>query len=117
MHRFADFDLCATCMESGSATRHNPFHEFFDLEEPVGMPAVLSGDGERNAEITRHTPSDCGRNDNAGNSAAPADVHNATCDLCDSRIIGMRYVSGPRTNWGYLLKFITHWTEMYKLPW
>ena len=102
MHHFADFDLCATCMESGSATRHNPFHEFFDIEEPVGMPAVLSGDGERVAEITRHTPNDSGsgRNDNAGTNAASTDVHNATCDLCDSRIVGMRYVSGSGTNWG-----------------
>jgi next to BRCA1 gene 1 protein len=83
-------------MESGSAEVHNPFHEFFDIEEPgrVIVHTVLSGSGERDA-----TPTTRG-NDRPSQSTTTADspgqeqvTHNAYCDLCDSRITGERYVS------------------------
>ncbi|KAJ6520093.1 hypothetical protein C8R45DRAFT_808304 [Mycena sanguinolenta] len=84
-----DYDLCTSCIESGSAERHNPFHEFLEIKEPgrVIVHTVYSGDGERDAQA--HT-----------SARAPAPVpqaevqpvvHYATCNLCDSRIRGDRY--------------------------
>jgi len=81
---------------SGSAEQHNPFHEFFEIEEPgrVLVHTVFSGDGEMDSTWTR------GRmNDNAVPRAVsdptPTPVapvtHNATCDLCSSKIRGTRY--------------------------
>lgn len=78
---------------SGSAERHNPFHEFFEISEPgrVIIHTVFSGDGERESAPSARAP-----------PAAPLEVpppvveevpvHAANCDLCDSRIHGDRYV-------------------------
>ncbi|KAF5368556.1 hypothetical protein D9758_002170 [Tetrapyrgos nigripes] len=46
-----DYDLCTNCITSGSAERHNPFHEFIEIHEPgrVIVHTVLSGNGEREA--------------------------------------------------------------------
>ncbi|KAJ7459185.1 hypothetical protein B0H11DRAFT_1737394 [Mycena galericulata] len=85
-----DYDLCTPCIASGSAERHNPFHEFLEIKEPgrVIVHTVYSGDGERD------TPAP------ASARAAPAvpapqaeepAIHYATCNLCDSRIRGNRY--------------------------
>ncbi|EPQ60265.1 hypothetical protein GLOTRDRAFT_134979 [Gloeophyllum trabeum ATCC 11539] len=84
-----NYDLCTPCMESGSAELHNPFHEFFDVTEPGGMYVhnVFSGNGERTAAPpveTRTRPA-------AAVPPAEPVRHNATCDLCDSRIVGERY--------------------------
>jgi len=85
-----DYDLCTRCIESGSAERHNPFHEFLEIKEPgrVIVHTVYSGDGERDAPL----------NTSATRAPAPAPqaevqpaVHYATCNLCDSRIRGDRY--------------------------
>jgi next to BRCA1 gene 1 protein len=87
-------------MDSGSAERHNPFHEFFDIELPgrVIVHTVLSGNGERDA-VTSARGNNPRSNEPAPISQtsasvpAPAPVtHNAFCDLCDSRITGDRYV-------------------------
>ncbi|KAF9469784.1 hypothetical protein BDZ94DRAFT_1286368 [Collybia nuda] len=81
-----DYDLCTPCIMSGSAERHNPFHEFFDITDPgrVVVHTVFSGEGstiEPNRPPTqRPVPT----------SADPC-IHHATCDLCDSRIRGDRY--------------------------
>lgn len=84
----ADYDLCTTCISEGAAQAHNPFHEFFDINEPgrVVVHTVFSGNGEREAarEPSRRT-----------SAPAAAAVHDATCDLCDSRILGDRYVYPP----------------------
>ncbi|KAJ7675344.1 hypothetical protein B0H17DRAFT_1081087 [Mycena rosella] len=84
----SNYDLCTPCIASGSAERHNPFHEFLEIKEPgrVIVHTVYSGDGERDA------PS----NSSARTAPSPqADeqpaVHFATCNLCDSRIRGDRY--------------------------
>lgn len=94
-----DYDLCAACVKSGATEQHNPFHEFFDIETPgrVYVHTVLGDDRDRSlgnrqqlpssnhASITRQEP-----------VATPADLlvrHSATCNLCDSAIVGERYVS------------------------
>ncbi|KAF7337477.1 hypothetical protein MSAN_02220700 [Mycena sanguinolenta] len=86
-----DYDLCTSCIESGAAERHNPFHEFLDIKEPgrVIVHTVYSGDGERDAQTnTRARPP-------APVPVPQAEVqpvvHYATCNLCDSRIRGDRY--------------------------
>ena len=84
-----DYDLCTLCISSGSAERHNPFHEFFEITEP-GRVIVHTLD------VPRQGPSSINDRSSAPASAAdrPA-VHSARCDLCDSRIEGYRYVSYP----------------------
>ncbi|KAK7007044.1 hypothetical protein R3P38DRAFT_3034986 [Favolaschia claudopus] len=84
-----NYDLCTLCIESGSAERHNPFHEFLELKEPgrVIVHTVYTGDGQRDAQA------------NSSRTPVPAPepqaeelaVHYATCNLCDSRIRGDRY--------------------------
>lgn len=91
----SDYDLCTSCINSGSAEAHNPFHEFFEIEEPgrVIVHTVFSGNGERNAASRngRHDGSTPHMYDNAAPATAEPVPHNATCDLCDSRIYGDRY--------------------------
>lgn len=85
-----DYDLCTSCIRSGSAESHNPFHEFFEISEPgrVVVHNVFSGRGERetHGSPTRRRPREFSPR------VSPAVVHNATCDLCESRIRGARYV-------------------------
>jgi next-to-BRCA1 protein 1 len=95
-HPVPDYDLCTACVESGATEQHNPFHEFFDIETPgrVYVHTVLGGDRDSgrqqssssdHAPVTRHEP-----------AATAADLpvrHSATCNLCDSAIVGERYVS------------------------
>ncbi|KAJ7193347.1 hypothetical protein GGX14DRAFT_589198, partial [Mycena pura] len=78
-----DYDLCTPCIASGSAERHNPFHEFLEIKEPgrVIVHTVYSGD-ERDATRAPVQPPQT--------DEQPA-AHYATCNLCDSRIRGDRY--------------------------
>jgi hypothetical protein len=80
-----DYDLCTSCVTDGWAERHNPFHEFFEIVQPgrVVVHNVFSGNGERDPLRHSEVP--------APQSSQPV-VHNATCNLCDSRICGDRYV-------------------------
>lgn len=86
----SDYDLCTVCFEAGAAEQHNPFHEFFDIREPgrVVVHTVFSGSGERSANSTPE------RTEPPSAPVPPSEpaIHNATCDLCDSRIRGDRYV-------------------------
>ena len=95
LHYVSDYDLCTSCIDSGLAEAHNPFHEFFEIEEPgrVIVHTVFSGNGERNAASRngRHDGSTPHMHDNAAPATAELVLHNATCDLCDSRIYGDRY--------------------------
>ncbi|CAA7264849.1 unnamed protein product [Cyclocybe aegerita] len=79
-----DYDLCTACISAGSAERHNPFHEFFELKEPgrVVVHTVFSGRGEREGLNSAHR---------APVREASVESHSANCDLCDSRIQGDRY--------------------------
>ena len=90
-----DYDLCTPCMAAGaSEVHHDPFHEFFDIDEPgrVIVHTVFSGNGERGTQGTSATRAPAHRA-----SVTPATeesvIHHANCDLCDSRIRGDRYVS------------------------
>lgn len=65
-------------------------HEFFDIEEPgrVIVHTVFSGEGER--EASQPSPP---------RSLVPEPepqpvLHNAVCDMCDSKVYGDRYVRG-----------------------
>ncbi|KAJ7492359.1 hypothetical protein FB451DRAFT_1022268 [Mycena latifolia] len=82
-----DYDLCTPCIASGSAERHNPFHEFLEIKEPgrVIVHTVYSGDGERDA------PSNTSRAAPTPQAEEQPVIHFATCNLCDSRIRGDRY--------------------------
>ncbi|KAH7914718.1 hypothetical protein BJ138DRAFT_999464 [Hygrophoropsis aurantiaca] len=98
-----DYDLCAPCLGSGSAEAHNPFHEFFDIDTPGQMfvQAVFSGHGEREVPSQDRHNISVNRSDDTrqatrtggsrGGEATPV-VHDATCNLCDSRITGKRYI-------------------------
>lgn len=104
-----DFDMCSPCMERNrlSEMGHNPFHEFYEIKEPgkVIVHSVYSANGEReNGHPERSQPNNASqeRAQSAPASVpapppvptppAPA-VHAATCDMCDSTILGERYVS------------------------
>jgi next-to-BRCA1 protein 1 len=91
----ADYDLCTSCIESGSAERHNPFHEFLEIKEPgrVIVHTVYSGDGERDAQLNTSARAPAPAPAPAPLAEVQPAVHYATCNLCDSRIRGDRYVS------------------------
>lgn len=86
-----DYDLCAPCMESGAAERHNSFHEFFDIETPgrVFVHTVFSGSGERDTSPNnRNATADSPRTP----AATPETIrHCAACNMCDSPIVGDRF--------------------------
>ena len=91
-HRIIDYDLCTTCVESGATEQHNPFHEFFDIEIPD-----LGRDRDRSLGNRQQVSSpDHAQVTQQGPAATPTDPpvrHSATCNLCDSAIVGERYVS------------------------
>ena len=85
-----DYDLCTPCITAGVSEVHNPFHEFFEINEPgrVIVHTVFSGDGERE----NHGPPTASRTSTSG-ATEESVIHFANCNLCDSRIRGDRYVS------------------------
>lgn len=94
-----DYDLCTACVKSGATEQHNPFHEFFDVEAPgrVYVHTVLSGDRDSSLGHRQQLPSsNQAPVTRQGPTAVPTDPlvrHSATCNLCDSAIVGDRYVS------------------------
>lgn len=85
-----DYDLCSLCIGAGYAETHNPFHEFLELHEPgrVIVHTVSSNNDERAAfNRPRHE-----------SQSGPPTSHTASCDLCDSKIFGDRYVSSSCSN-------------------
>ncbi|KAF9245874.1 hypothetical protein BU15DRAFT_40794 [Melanogaster broomeanus] len=101
-----DYDLCTTCIESGATEKHDPFHEFFDIDTPgrVYVHTVFSGDGHRNGtssnehpspnRVTSHHAPVAGVPRREADRPANTTVrHSATCNLCDSAIVGERFVS------------------------
>ncbi|KAI0361037.1 hypothetical protein OH77DRAFT_1417236 [Trametes cingulata] len=88
-----DFDLCSGCYATPFVrSQHHSAHEFFAIEKPgeVIVHTVFSGDGEREPDRPTQHPA----RENAAR-ARPRDVepvvHNAMCNLCDSRIRGDRF--------------------------
>ena len=84
----SDYDLCTPCMTTVSEV-HNPFHEFFEINEPgrVIVHTVLTGNGERESQGTPTARAP------APEATQESVAHSANCNLCDSRIRGDRYVS------------------------
>ncbi|KAF9270698.1 hypothetical protein L218DRAFT_983139 [Marasmius fiardii PR-910] len=94
-----DYDLCTNCISNGGAESHNPFHEFFEVNEPgrVVVHTVYSGNGEREVPRNRSTlsppPPASPPLPSPPVVSGPSRevIHCATCNLCDSRIRGSRY--------------------------
>ncbi|KAF9225555.1 hypothetical protein BS17DRAFT_807785 [Gyrodon lividus] len=95
---------CLDCPESGAMDKHDPFHDFFDIETPdhVHIHTIFSGDGHRNR--TSRSPQSSSSPAAAYRApitaipqrgvASPVHTvvcHSATCNLCDSAIAGERF--------------------------
>lgn len=108
-HDFIDYDLCTSCIADGAAARHTPFHEFFEISEPgrVVVHNVFSGSGEREAAPPM-------RHNGSPDQYSQPVVHNAVCDLCESRIRGDRYVRHLLPQTPHILIF--YLVEMHQLP-
>ncbi|KAF8846127.1 hypothetical protein BDN67DRAFT_1006603 [Paxillus ammoniavirescens] len=89
---------CLDCPGSGAMEKHDPFHEFFDIETPghVYVHTIFGGDGQRNRSCRNQQPSSspavatCAPVAGISPRAAPV-RHSATCNLCDSAIVGERF--------------------------
>ncbi|KAL4246320.1 hypothetical protein ABKN59_008948 [Abortiporus biennis] len=99
-----DFDLCQDCAEMGGKSAHNPFHAFFEIEQPgdVYVHTIFSGDGERvperNSERNNTRPNfgtSVSQHPSLRRPSPPAPtnlyVHHSICNMCDSRIRGDRF--------------------------
>ncbi|KAH8120072.1 hypothetical protein DFH11DRAFT_1685474 [Phellopilus nigrolimitatus] len=84
-----DYDLCDSCYPSASSG-HNPFHEFLTIKEPgrVLVHTVFNGDEYRRGTRPDERAQPTSRSHTTERSPV---VHQATCDLCESRIHGARY--------------------------
>lgn len=88
-----DYDLCATCWATDRSKHRNGRHKFARITKP----------GEIFVHRVREeptTPRATGMNSPVPTAVPPVNVahdnqaevvHNATCDLCDSHILGVRY--------------------------
>ncbi|EIM92871.1 uncharacterized protein STEHIDRAFT_136582 [Stereum hirsutum FP-91666 SS1] len=108
-----DYDMCPTCY-ANKRHQHDGSHEFFAIEEPghVYVHTVFSGLGEKRGAGADHTHSTRCTHATEAPVATPAVntasltptvpeaaststkaevLHNATCDMCDSRIKGIRW--------------------------
>ncbi|TBU25294.1 hypothetical protein BD311DRAFT_700421 [Dichomitus squalens] len=86
-----DYDMCDECISTPHLReQHHAQHQFFAIEKPgeVVVHTVFSGDGER--EPPRPAPVTPRVNIPRSEDVEPV-VHNAMCDMCDSRIRGDRF--------------------------
>ncbi|KZT72898.1 hypothetical protein DAEQUDRAFT_754913 [Daedalea quercina L-15889] len=90
-----DYDLCSQCHAIPEVrSEHGTTHQFFAIDRPgeVIVHTVFSGDGERVPSTSN--PLRQRRNESRESVARvpeePA-MHNARCNLCESRIWGERY--------------------------
>ncbi|KIY50445.1 hypothetical protein FISHEDRAFT_71503 [Fistulina hepatica ATCC 64428] len=111
-----NYDLCSACMADRGPERHNPFHEFIDIRSPDDRAARSPRGVTSNGNELRPPVWSLGEQVSAsvgslseepgGNDPVPAPIispsppvpvapsrvsHPATCDLCDSNIVGDRY--------------------------
>ncbi|KAI8981131.1 hypothetical protein BD414DRAFT_464073 [Trametes punicea] len=89
-----DYDLCEGCMRTPCLrAQHYAGHEFFAIDKPgeVIVHTVFTGNGER--EPGRPLQRSSSREDAPTLRACDIEpvVHNAICNLCDSRIRGDRF--------------------------
>ena len=89
-----DYDMCDECISTPNLRElHHSQHQFFAIEKPgeVIVHTVFSGDGELEPSRPAQAPSP------RVTVPRPRDVepvvHNAMCNMCDSRIRGDRFVS------------------------
>jgi hypothetical protein len=97
-HGYIDYDLCTSCIDSGHAQRHNSQHQFLAINEPgrVIVHTVHTNEGEQQMHPV----------------STPA-AHNASCNMCESRISGDRYVRNKHDNPS---PFANRRSEMSRLP-
>ena len=91
-----DYDLCEECISTASLrSQHSPHHQFFAIEKPgeVIVHTVFSGDGEREPPRPAQPRSPRVETPRPHLRDVEPVVHNAVCNLCDSRIRGDRFVS------------------------
>ncbi|KAI9445054.1 hypothetical protein H4582DRAFT_2181459 [Lactarius indigo] len=95
-----DFDLCSSCLsdQPQNIGFHSKTHAFFAIEEPGGIwaHAIFSGEDtpEPSNRPTNEERTECSNSGPVEEQTPLADsvvVHNATCDLCSSSIIGDRF--------------------------
>lgn len=89
----ADYDLCQACLTTPSLrAQHHSAHQFFGIEKPgeIIVHTVFSGDDQRDA-VSQSAPRE--QAPRVRQRDVEPVVHNAMCNLCDSRIRGDRFVS------------------------
>lgn len=80
-----DFDLCEMCVSRGAKDVHHGAHQFIELATPGRV--VVHRVYEERAETPRAPEPEP-----VAVAVAEPFVHSAMCDMCESRIIGTRFV-------------------------
>lgn len=86
-----DYDLCSSCIaQPGLLATHGPRHQFFEIDRPgeVIVHTVFSDNDEVGAP---RSPSPVESMEPVVIRAPSPIIHQAKCNLCDSRIQGDRY--------------------------
>ncbi|KAI0828967.1 hypothetical protein BC628DRAFT_1482227 [Trametes gibbosa] len=86
-----DYDLCQVCLMTPSLrSQHHAAHQFFGIEKPgeIIVHTVFTGDDERQPD---QRPAVSESETRVRTRDVEPVVHNATCNLCDSRIRGDRF--------------------------
>ncbi|TDL28067.1 hypothetical protein BD410DRAFT_835311 [Rickenella mellea] len=94
-----NYDLCSVCLPRAEQSHHE-HHQFYAIEEPGRVVVHTVYDDDEIRRESGHGRRDHSRTlpvlptDGPNPPPAPAEqvsVHQARCDLCDSKIIGVRY--------------------------
>ncbi|KAH9920249.1 uncharacterized protein BXZ73DRAFT_104766 [Epithele typhae] len=89
-----DYDMCENCISKPSLrSQHHLEHQFFAIEKPgeVIVHTVFSGDDEHMPTATRSVPPPPVTTPPVNVEPVEPVIHNAMCNMCDSRIRGDRY--------------------------
>lgn len=88
-----DYDLCTTCWATDRSKHRNGRHKFARITKPgeIFVHRVREGSSTpRATSMTSPVPAAIPSVNVTHDNQAEV-VHNATCDLCDSHILGVRY--------------------------
>lgn len=94
-----DYDLCEKCYAIPEVrSEHGTAHQFFAIDRPgeVIVHTVFSGAGERvpsSSNPHRQERTESRESATPASSHEEPVIHSAQCNLCESRIRGVRYVS------------------------
>ena len=91
-----DYDMCDKCISTPALREtHHAQHQFFAIEKPgeVIVHTVFSSDGEREPHPPAPAVSPRVNRSRIRSRDVEPVVHNAICNMCDSRIRGDRFVS------------------------